>query len=144
MGEQTKWWLHSMISMPHPDKEGERIVGFVVDDLESDPVSPSELLDRIIGPQRYSANQSDRDQVADLLLSDPQSGQPCVIVSTLRTGPGGFMSFDVQSGPQAPKWTITVRVSEASAPPDESAFSLLGSAFDGGADAAIDPREATP
>jgi hypothetical protein len=58
------------------------------------------------------ANQSDRDQVADLILNDPQSGAPCCVVSTLRTGPGGFQSFDVQSAPDATKWRVELRVSE--------------------------------
>lgn len=57
-------------------------------------------------------NADHRDQVADLILTDPQTAADCFIVSTLRTGPGGFQSFDVQSGPSAPKWRVEIRVSE--------------------------------
>lgn len=57
-------------------------------------------------------NQSCRDQVADLILKDPVTGADCYIVSTLRSGPGGFQSFDVQSAPDAPKWRIELRTTE--------------------------------
>lgn len=57
-------------------------------------------------------NQSDRDQVADLILTDPESGEPCAVVSTLRSGPGGFNSFEMQTGPDSPIWRVEVRVSE--------------------------------
>lgn len=57
-------------------------------------------------------NQECRDQLADLLLTDPESGEPCCVVSTLRRGPGGFQSFDIQSGPDAATWRIEFRVSE--------------------------------
>ena len=59
-------------------------------------------------------NQTDRNQVADLLLKDPESGDDMVIVSALRSGPGGFMSFDVQSAPDAAKWRAELRVTELS------------------------------
>ena len=57
-------------------------------------------------------NQTDRNQVADLVLKDPESGADMVIVSTLRSGPGGFMSFDAQAAPDAAKWKVELRITE--------------------------------
>ena len=57
-------------------------------------------------------NHTDRNQVSDLVLKDPETGDDMVIVSTLRSGPGGFMSFDAQSAPDAAKWRVELRITE--------------------------------
>lgn len=59
------------------------------------------------------ANQDFRDQVAELVLTDPQTGRDCSIVSELRRDGEGWMSFDVQAAEDQPKWTITLKVVEA-------------------------------
>lgn len=58
-------------------------------------------------------SQSDKEQITDLFLTDPVSGDPCFIVSTLRPGPNGFHNFDIQSAPDATKWKVDVRISES-------------------------------
>jgi hypothetical protein len=61
--------------------------------------------------ERIEAANSPRDFVADLILTDPVSGEACSIVSSLREEQDG-QSFDVQSAPDAPKWRIDVRITE--------------------------------
>lgn len=87
--------------------EGEELVAWCVVPDYGDAQPPAEA------QAQPCDNQGCRDQLADLLLTDPESGEPCSIVSTLRRGPGGFQSFDVQSGPDAPTWRIEFRVSES-------------------------------
>ena len=83
-----------------------------------------------------AANQRHREAVCDMILRDPESGDDCFIVSDLRTTPGGFNAFEVQSAPDSPKWRVELRITEsASERPDESAFHLQGSAFEGRSDA---------
>lgn len=66
-------------------------------------------------PGAEAINHGDRLQMADFFLIDPESGAPCFVVSTLRRGFGGLHSFDMQSGPDAPKWRVEVRITECGA-----------------------------
>lgn len=57
-------------------------------------------------------NASCREQIADLLLKDPMTGEDLSIVSTLHEDGDGFSSFEAQAGPDSPKWRIEFRMSE--------------------------------
>ena len=56
----------------------------------------------------FKPNQHDRNQIADLLLTDPTSGEACYIVSPLENEEGHKLTFDVASSDNRYKITISI------------------------------------
>lgn len=56
------------------------------------------------------ANQCDRDQVADLILKDPMTGEDCFIMTPLENGEGSSMVFEVVSKDN--RYRVTLNIEE--------------------------------
>jgi len=56
-------------------------------------------------------NQCDRDRIADLILTDPTSGEDCFIMSEIEPGEGMSMIFDVVS--KTNRYKVTLIIEEA-------------------------------
>jgi hypothetical protein len=55
-------------------------------------------------------NQRDRDQVADLILSDPANGEECYVMTPIEAGVGSSMVFEVCS--KENRYRVTIEIEE--------------------------------
>jgi hypothetical protein len=53
-------------------------------------------------------NQVDRDQIADLILTDPDNGDDCYIMTPIEPGEGTSMTFEVCSKDNRYKVTLAI------------------------------------
>ncbi len=81
---------------------------YVLDELKKTAFVLGQISSQSIG----ESNDKCRQQVADLILTDKETGDDLFIVSGLRNTAGGFMSFDVQAYPQSQKFKIDIKITE--------------------------------
>ena len=55
-------------------------------------------------------NQIDRNTVADLILTDPKTGEDCFIMTPLESGEGSSMVFEVVSKDN--RYRVTINIEE--------------------------------